>query len=55
MPLKEVLTLYKTARLDLHEDRKLARIYLQDGQFVNREPPEKGLTLHHSPPPVSGR
>jgi hypothetical protein len=53
--LKEVLTLYRTARLDLHEERKPARIFSQGGKLVLREPPAKGLTLHHSPPPVSRR
>lgn len=46
--LREVLTLYKTARIDLHEQR--GRIRTQDG--VIREEPAKGLTLHCSPPPV---
>jgi len=53
--LKEVLTLYKTARIDLNEDRKPPRIYSQGGQFVLREPPAKGLTLYSSPAPVSRR
>jgi hypothetical protein len=53
--LKEVLTLYQTARLDLHEDRKPARVQSQGGKLVLREPPAKGLTLYNSPPPVSRR
>lgn len=53
--LKEVLTLYKTARLDLHQERKPARVYSQGGQLIMREPPAKGLTLYNSPPPVSRR
>jgi hypothetical protein len=53
--LREVLTLYKTARIDMHEDRKPPRIYSQGGQLVLREPPAKGLTLYSSPPPVSRR
>jgi hypothetical protein len=53
--LREVLTLYKTARIDLHEDRKPARIYVQGGQLVKREPPAKGLTLYNSPAPISRR
>jgi hypothetical protein len=53
--LKEVLTLYKAARIDQHDERKPARIYLQGGQLVRREPPAKGLTLYNSPPPVSRR
>jgi hypothetical protein len=53
--LKEVLTLYRTARIDLHEERKPARVYSQGGKPVLREPPAKGLTLYNSPPPVSRR
>jgi len=53
--LKEVLALYKTARIDLNEERKPPRIYSQGGKLVLREPPAKGLTLHNSPPPVSRR
>jgi Plasmid encoded RepA protein len=53
--LKEVLTLYTTARIDLHEDRQPPHIYSQGGEPVLRKAPTKGLTLHHSPPPVSPR
>lgn len=53
--LKEVLALYRTARLDLHEERKPPRIYSQGGQLVRREAPAKGLTLYTSPAPVSRR
>jgi hypothetical protein len=53
--LKEVLTLYRTARIDLHEERKPPRVYSQGGALVLREPPAKGLTLHNSLPPVSRR
>lgn len=53
--LKEVLTLYKKARIDMHEGRKPARLYTQGGELVFREPPAKGLTLYASPPPVSPR
>jgi hypothetical protein len=53
--LREVLTLYKAARIDHHDDRKPARLYSQGGQLVRREPPAKGLTLYSSPPPVSRR
>jgi Plasmid encoded RepA protein len=53
--LKEVLTLYRTARLDLHEERQPPRVYAQDGKLVLREPPAKGLTLYNSPAPVSRR
>ena len=53
--LKEVLMLYKTARLDLHEERRPPRVYSENGQLVRREFPAKGLTLYASPPPVSRR
>jgi hypothetical protein len=53
--LNEVLTLYKAARIDLHEDRKPPYIYSQGGQVVLRESPAKGLTLFNSAPPVSRR
>jgi hypothetical protein len=49
--LKEVLTLYKAARID-DEDPKPPRLHSQGGQAVWREKPAKGLTLHNSPPPV---
>jgi hypothetical protein len=54
--LRQVLTLYKTARIDLHEDRgRRSRSYSQGGKPVYREEPAKGLTLYNSPPPVPGR
>lgn len=53
--LNEVLTLYKTARIDLHTDRQKPRTLLQGGKLVLREPHAKGLTLYNSPPPVSRR
>jgi hypothetical protein len=53
--LKEVLTLYKAARIDYHTERNPARIYSPGGQLVRREPPAKGLTLYNSPPPISRR
>jgi hypothetical protein len=49
--LKEVLTLYKAARVE-DEDPKPPRLYAQGGKQVWREKPAKGLTLHNSPPPV---
>ena len=50
--LKEVLTVYQGARID-DDDPKPPRIYsTQTGSLVWREKPAKGLTLHHSPPPV---
>jgi hypothetical protein len=49
--LKEVLTLYKAARVE-DDDASQARIYFQGGRQVWREKPAKGLTLYNSPPPV---
>ena len=49
--LKEVLTLYKAARVE-EEDASPARIYFQGGRQEWREKPAKGLTLYNSPPPV---
>lgn len=49
--LKEVLTVYRAARID-DEDQRPPRIYSQGGSYVWREKPAKGLTLHNSPPPV---
>ena len=49
--LKEVLTLYKAARVE-EEDASQARIYFQDGRQLWREKPAKGLALYNSPPPV---
>jgi hypothetical protein len=53
--LKEVLTLYRTAHMDDPDERKPARMHASDGQIVWREPPAKGLTLYHSPPPAPKR
>lgn len=53
--LKEVLALYRTARIDHHNERKPVRTYVQGGQIVRREPMAKGLTLYNSPPPISRR
>jgi len=53
--LKEVLVLYKTARLDLHEERLTPRRIEQGGELLLREPQAKGLTLYASPAPVSRR
>lgn len=49
--LKEVLTLYRTARVE-DENSLPPRIYYQAGQRVWREKPAKGLLLYNSPPPV---
>lgn len=50
--LRQVLILYREARLDLHEQRgKKVRV-----EGVGwREEPAKGLTLYHSPPPIPSR
>jgi Plasmid encoded RepA protein len=53
--LKEVLTLYRSARLDLHEERMPPRVYSEGGKLVLREPLAKGLTLYNSPAPVARR
>ena len=53
--LKEVLTLYTTAQINLHKDRQPPRVYSRGGEPVLGEAPAKGLTLHHSPPPISPR
>jgi hypothetical protein len=53
--LKQVLILYKTARIDLHEDRQPPRLYSQAGKPALREPSAKGLTLYNSPSPVPSR
>ena len=50
--LKEVLALYRAARIDLHDARGTAQPKLVNGKFVLREPRAKGLTLYHSPPPI---
>ena len=50
--LKQVLTLYKGARITEDEQRP-PTLVVEGGKAVWREPPAKGLTLHHSPPPVS--
>lgn len=49
--LKEVLTVYRDARID-DDDPKPPRLYAQNGSLLWREKPAKGLTLHHSAPPV---
>jgi len=49
--LKEVLTLYRGARID-DEDPKPPTLYSQNGTHAWREKPAKGLTLYNSPPPV---
>jgi hypothetical protein len=49
--LKEVLTLYRAARVE-EEEPKSPRLEQQGGQLVWREKPAKGLKLYNSPPPV---
>lgn len=49
--LKEVLTVYRAARID-DEQPGPPRLYSQAGRYVWREKPIKGLTLYNSPPPV---
>ncbi len=52
--LREVLTLYKTARIE-EDERQPPRLLSQGKRSVWRERPAKGLTLHNSPPPVPRR
>jgi hypothetical protein len=42
---------YRETRI-YDEDPKPPRLYAQNGTHVWRERPAKGLSLHHSPPPV---
>jgi hypothetical protein len=53
--LKEVLTQYRTARIDLHLDQPAPRPLIESEQPIWREPPAKGLMLYQSPPPVPYR
>lgn len=50
--LKEVLTVYKAARVEDDDRRAAPRLYSQNGGYVLREKPAKGLLLHNSAPPV---
>lgn len=55
--LREVLTVYKAARID-DEERGRPRLYAQGSRPVKtvwRERPATGLTLHNSPPPAPKR
>jgi hypothetical protein len=52
--LKQVLTLYRDARVEEEEQPRPRRL-AQGGRDVWREPPAKGLTLRHSKPPVPPR
>jgi hypothetical protein len=49
--LKQVLSIYKAARV-LDETPKQARRYSIQGETFWREEPATGLTLYNSPPPV---
>jgi hypothetical protein len=49
--LKEVVTLYKEARID-DAAAGSPRLYLQNGSPIWRQEPAGGLTLYSSPPPV---
>lgn len=49
--LREVLTVYRDACVS-DEERQKPRLFFQEGKRTWREPPAKGLILHHSPPPV---
>ncbi len=52
--LREVLTLYKDAVIT-EDARRRPRLFRRGNLALWREPPRKGLTLHHSPPPVPRR
>jgi len=52
--LREVLTVYKTARIE-EDARQKATRYSVAGRQIVREPALGGLTLHNSPPPVARR
>jgi len=49
--LKQVLALYQSARIT-EDQRRQPALFIQNGKRVWREPPAKGLTLHHSSPPI---
>jgi hypothetical protein len=52
--LRQVLGLYREAKVE-DEERRRPSLILQGHRSVWREPPAQGLTLRHSPPPVSPR
>jgi hypothetical protein len=52
--LRQVLELYKDARVE-EEERRPPRRIVQGDRNVWREPPAQGLTLRHSKPPVPPR
>ena len=49
--LREVLSVYAGARIT-EDERRPPRLYSQGGPPVWKEAPARGLTLHHSVPPV---
>ena len=49
--LREVLAVYQDACIT-EDERRPPRLFVQGGRPVWRESAAKGLTLHHSPPPV---
>ncbi len=52
--LKQVLTLYQAARIT-EDQRRQPQAILHQGSVMWRQSPAKGITLHHSPPPVLRR
>lgn len=52
--LREVLAVYQWAHVT-EDERRPGRRYSSGGRSLWREPALKGLTLHHSPPPVPRR
>lgn len=53
--LREVLQLYRTARIEDDRTRRPARTISGTGEVIVREPTAPDLVLHHSPPPISPR
>lgn len=53
--LNEVRALYRTARIEDDQTRKPTRTITPAGEVIFREPRNKGVLLHNSPPPVSRR
>ena len=52
--LKQVCAVYQSARIT-EDERKHPQLVLHEGIAAWRQPPAKGLTLHHSHPPIPGR
>jgi hypothetical protein len=53
--LREVQTLYRTARIEDDQTRRPTRSITGAGAVIVREPPCRDLVLYNSPPPVSPR